>query len=112
MVGRIESDAKPGLVSGVHYYREFRWRFPAGAKRRRRRLCDRDAPAVAELGRSSPSRRAGQQLGPGLTAQANQAVWGTMEEEVRWYKGPPSLAITEHWNYEDHGKDFFGGYCL
>ena len=34
-----------------------------------------------------------------------------MEQEVRWYKGPPSLAITEHWNYEDNGKDFFGGYC-
>jgi choline dehydrogenase-like flavoprotein len=34
-----------------------------------------------------------------------------MDEEVRWYKGPPSLTITEHWNYEDKGKDFFGGYC-
>ena len=43
--------------------------------------------------------------------QANQAVWGTMDEEIRSYKGPPSLAITEHWNYEDQGKDFFGGYC-
>ena len=29
---------------------------------------------------------------------------------MRSYKGPPSLAITEHWNYEDKGKDFFGGY--
>ena len=44
-------------------------------------------------------------------AQSNQAVWGVMDEEVRSYKGPPSLAITEHWNYEDEGKDFFGGYC-
>ena len=26
------------------------------------------------------------------------------------YKGPPSLAITENWNYQDNGKDFFGGY--
>ena len=34
-----------------------------------------------------------------------------MDEEVRSYKGPPSLAITEHWNYEDRGKDFFGGYA-
>ena len=34
-----------------------------------------------------------------------------MDEEIRSYKGPPSLAITEHWNYEDRGKDFFGGYC-
>ena len=36
---------------------------------------------------------------------------GTSGQEVRSYKGPPSLAITEHWNYEDKGKDFFGGYC-
>jgi choline dehydrogenase-like flavoprotein len=43
--------------------------------------------------------------------QLNQAVYGTVDEEVRWYKGPPSLAITEHWNYIDRGKDFFGGYC-
>jgi choline dehydrogenase-like flavoprotein len=34
-----------------------------------------------------------------------------MDQEVRSYKGPPSLAITEHWNYEDKGKGFFGGYC-
>ena len=34
-----------------------------------------------------------------------------MDQEVRSYKGPPSLAITEHWNYDDKGKDFFGGYC-
>jgi choline dehydrogenase-like flavoprotein len=34
-----------------------------------------------------------------------------MPEEIRWYKGPPSLALTEHWNYTDKGKDFFGGYC-
>jgi choline dehydrogenase-like flavoprotein len=33
-----------------------------------------------------------------------------MDQEVRWYKAPPSLAITEHWNYDDN-KDFFGGYC-
>ena len=34
-----------------------------------------------------------------------------MEEEIRWYKGPPSLALSEHWNYADDGKDFFGGYA-
>jgi choline dehydrogenase-like flavoprotein len=42
--------------------------------------------------------------------QSNQAVFGRVQDEVRWYKGPPSLTITEHWNYED-AKDFFGGYC-
>ena len=50
-------------------------------------------------------------LGRNLMVQSNQAVWGVMEREVRAYKGPPSLAITEHWNYCDEGKDFFGGYC-
>ena len=43
--------------------------------------------------------------------QANQAVWGLMEKEVRSYKAPPSLSLTEHWNYTDEGKDFFGGYA-
>jgi len=38
---------------------------------------------------------------------ANQAVYGTTEKEIRWYKGPPSLAPTEHWSYTDQGKDFF-----
>jgi hypothetical protein len=33
-----------------------------------------------------------------------------MDEEIRWYKGPRSLALSEHWNYTDEGKDFFGGY--
>ena len=50
-------------------------------------------------------------VGKNLMVQSNQAVWGIMDEEIRWYKGPPSLALTEHWNYTDEGKDFFGGYC-
>jgi hypothetical protein len=50
-------------------------------------------------------------VGKNLMVQANQAVWGIMDEEIRSYKGPPSLAITEHWNYTDTGKDFFGGYA-
>ncbi len=50
-------------------------------------------------------------VGKNLMAQSNQAVWGRLDEEVRSYKGPPSLAITEHWNYDDRDKDFFGGYA-
>ena len=50
-------------------------------------------------------------VGKYLTVQGNQAVWGTMDDEIRSYKGPPSLALTEHWNYQDTGKDFDGGYC-
>ena len=42
--------------------------------------------------------------------QSNQAVWGRSKDEIRSYKGPPSLALTEHWNYDDK-KDFFGGYA-
>ena len=49
-------------------------------------------------------------VGRNLMTQSNQAVFGTMEQEVRWNKGPPSLSITEHWNYDDR-KDFAGGYC-
>lgn len=49
-------------------------------------------------------------VGKYFTVQSNQAVWGLSQREVRSYKAPPSLAITEHWNYEDR-KDFFGGYC-
>jgi choline dehydrogenase-like flavoprotein len=50
-------------------------------------------------------------VGKNLMVQSNQAVWGVMDREIRSYKGPPSLAITEHWNYADEGKDFYGGYC-
>jgi choline dehydrogenase-like flavoprotein len=39
-------------------------------------------------------------------------VWGVMDEEVRCYKAPPCMAVTEHWNYEDEGKDFHGGYAF
>ena len=50
-------------------------------------------------------------VGRNLMVQTNQAVWGRFDDEIRWYKGPPSLALTEHWNYHDAGKDFFGGYA-
>ncbi len=50
-------------------------------------------------------------VGRYLTVQANQAVWGVHEDEIRSYKAPPSLALTEHWNYEDRGKDYHGGWC-
>ena len=49
-------------------------------------------------------------FGKYLMTQTNRAVWVEMQEEVRWNKGPPSLAITEHWNYHDR-KNFFGGHC-
>jgi choline dehydrogenase-like flavoprotein len=43
---------------------------------------------------------------------ANHGVYGELEDEIRWYKAPPCLALTEHWNYTDEGKDFAGGYLV
>ena len=79
----------------------------AGPERRGRRLCDRDAAAAAEFRqRRFPDGLANQLglVGKYLMVQSNQAVWGVMEREIRWYKGPPSLALTEHWNYDDAAR--------
>jgi len=114
MVGRIETDAASGRVSGVHYHREGHWRFQkarnvvvAGYAIETPRLLLNSASARHPDGLANGSGL----VGKNLMVQSNQAVFGTLDEEVRWYKGPPSLAITEHWNYADQGKDFFGGYC-
>ncbi len=50
-------------------------------------------------------------VGKCFMPQSNHAVYGTMDEEIRWYKGPPCMAICEHWNYAE-AKDFPGGYCF
>jgi len=113
MVGRIEMD-NSGLVAGVRYHREGRWHFQrarnvvvAGYAIETPRLLFNSATERFPDGLANSSGL----VGKNLMVQSNQAVWGTMDKEVRSYKGPPSLAITEHWNYEDEGKDFFGGYC-
>jgi choline dehydrogenase-like flavoprotein len=113
MVGRIEHDAQ-GRVTGVHYQREGRWRFQharnvvvAGYAIETPRLLLNSRSSRFPDGLANSSGL----VGKNLMVQANQAVWGIMEEEIRSYKGPPSLAITEHWNYTDTGKDFFGGYA-
>jgi choline dehydrogenase-like flavoprotein len=113
MVGRIETNAQ-GLCTGVHYLREGAWRFQharnvvvAGyaIETPRLLLLSANNRFADGLGNSSGL------VGRNLMVQSNQAVWGRFEEEIRWYKGPPSLALTEHWNYTDAGKDFFGGYA-
>ncbi|MGI9168723.1 MAG: GMC family oxidoreductase [Caulobacteraceae bacterium] len=111
-VGRIETDGA-GRVTGVHYIRDGRWRF----QRARHVVVAGYAIETPRLLLASATNRFPDGLANGsglvgrnLMTQSNQAVFGTMEEEVRWYKGPPSLAITEHWNYDDD-KDFAGGYC-
>ncbi|MCQ8279998.1 GMC family oxidoreductase [Acetobacteraceae bacterium KSS8] len=112
MVGRIEVDAT-GRATGVHYHRDGVWRFQrarnvvvAGYAIETPRLLLNSATDRFPDGLANSSGLVGRYL----MTQSNQAVWGEMEEEVRWNKGPPSLALTEHWNYDDR-KDFFGGYC-
>ena len=45
-------------------------------------------------------------------ATVDPKLWATFDEEVRWNKGPPNMAVCEHWNYCDDGKDFHGGYAF
>jgi choline dehydrogenase-like flavoprotein len=114
MVGRVETDPNTGLATGVHYCREGKWRF----QRARHAVVAGYAIETPRLLLNSADRRRPDGLGNSsglvgryLMVQANQAVYGTTDEEIRWYTGPPSLGITEHWNYIDTGKHFFGGYC-
>ncbi len=114
MVGRVETDPVTGRATGVHYHREDHWHFQkaknvvvAGYAIETPRLLLNSASTRHPNGLANSSGLVGRYL----MTQANQAVFGTMEQEVRWYKGPPSLALTEHWNYADKGKDFFGGYA-
>jgi len=113
MVGRVEHD-DGGRATGVRYFREGRWRFQkarnvvvAGYAIETPRLLLNSASGKFPHGLANSSGL----IGKNLMVQANQAVWGLMEKEVRSYKAPPSLSLTEHWNYTDEGKDFFGGYA-
>lgn len=114
MAGRIESDAS-GRVNGVHYHREGGWRFQralhivvAGYAIETPRLLLASASNLFPDGLGNSSGL----VGTHLTTHAGPGAWATFEEEIRWYKGPPNMAVTEHWNYEDRGKDFFGGYAF
>ena len=112
MVGRIEVNDS-GRATGVHYHREDEWHF----QRARNVVVAGYAVETPRLLLNSENHRYPNGLanssglvGKYFMTQSNQAVFGRMDEEVRWYKGPPSLTITEHWNYEDR-KDHHGGYC-
>ena len=113
MVGRVETDAA-GRATGLHYHRGGRWRFQkarnvivAGYSVETPRLLLNSASPAHPHGLAN----AEGQVGRSLMVHANHAVWGVMEDEVRWYKGPPSMAVCEHWNYDDD-KDFHGGYSF
>ena len=112
MVGRVETNAE-GLATGVHYRREGQWRFQrarnvvvAGYAVETPRLLLMSANDKFSDGLANSSGLVGRYL----MTQPNQAVFGDVEEEIRWNKAPPSTSITEHWNYDDR-KDFHGGYC-
>jgi choline dehydrogenase-like flavoprotein len=112
MVGRIEMGAN-GRATGVLYHREGEWRrqrakhvVVAGYSIETPRLLLNSATPQFPDGLANGSGWVGKCLMP----HANSGVFGTMEEEIRFYKGPPVMAITEHWNYVDEGKDFHGGY--
>lgn len=112
MVGKVEVNDQD-RATGVHYHREGKWRFQkarnvvvAGYAIETPRLLLNSATARFPHGLANSSGLVGKYF----TVQSNQAVWGVQEQEVRSYKSPPSLSLTEHWNYDDN-KDFFGGYC-
>ncbi len=114
MAGRIELGAN-GKADAVIYHRGNGWRrqrarniVVAGyAIETPRILLNSDCPQHPQgLANSSGL------VGKFLMTHSNHAVWGIMEDEIRWYKGPPSMAVCEHWNYEDCGKDFYGGYAF
>ncbi len=112
MVGRVETN-DAGLATGVHYHREGKWRFQkarnvviAGYSVETPRLLLNSANPRFPQGLANSSGLVGKYF----TVQSNQAVWGVSEKEIRSYKSPPSLALTEHWNYDD-STDFHGGYC-
>ena len=114
MVGRIEIDGN-GRAAGVHYRRQDRWRFQrarhvvvAGYSVETPRLLLNSACARFPRGLANSNGW----VGKCLMVHSNHGAFGEMEQEVRWYKAPPSLAITEHWNYTDSGKDFSGGYLI
>ena len=95
MVGRIEM-GPDGRATGVHYHREGRWRFQkarnvvvAGYAIETPRLLLASATDKYPDGLANSSGL----VGKNLMTQSNQAVFGTMAQEVRWNKGP---ALARH----------------
>jgi choline dehydrogenase-like flavoprotein len=113
MVGRIEIDGR--RATGVHYRRDGQWRFQkarqvvvAGYSIETPRLLLNSACPGCPDGVANGNGL----VGKFLMVHSNQGVYGEMTDEIRWYKAPPSLALTEHWNYTEEGKDFSGGYLV
>ncbi|MGE5270674.1 MAG: GMC family oxidoreductase [Thiohalocapsa sp.] len=112
MVGHV-TIGDDGRATGLEYHREGRWRrqrarhvVVAGYAIETPRLLLNSACGKYPDGLANSSGLVGKYF----MTQSNHAVYAIFDEEIRWYKGPPSMAITEHWNYTDTGKDFPGGY--
>ncbi|HEY8003099.1 MAG TPA: GMC family oxidoreductase [Phenylobacterium sp.] len=115
MVGQVETDAAGARVTGVRYHRQGAWRFQkashvvvAGYAIETPRLLLNSATPKHPQGLANSSGL----VGTHLMTHAGPGVWATFDEEIRWNKGPPNMAVTEHWNYTDEGKDFHGGYAF
>ena len=115
MVGRIEM-GKDGRATGLIYHRKGKWRHQkarnvvvAGYSIETPRLllnskCDQFPEGLANENGF---------VGTHVMIHSGPGVWGVMDEEVRCYKAPPCMAVTEHWNYDDEDKkDFNGGYAF
>jgi len=114
MAGRIGVDSQ-GRADGVHYRRGGGWRYQrarhvvvAGYAIETPRLLLNSACPRFPHGLANSSGL----VGTHLTTHAGPGVWARFDEEIRWNKGPPNMAVCEHWNYVDTGKDFSGGYAF
>ena len=115
MVGKIEMD-KNGRATGVHYHRNGSWSF----QKARNVVAAGYAIETPRLLLNSkcshfPDGLANENglVGTHVMIHSGPGVWGVMDEEVRCYKAPPCMAVTEHWNYnDDDKKDFCGGYAF
>lgn len=114
MVGRIEM-GKNGRATGLLYHRDGAWRrqkarhvVVAGYSIETPRLLLNSACPRFPDGLANDNGV----VGTHLMIHSGPGVWGEMDAEIRSYKAPPSLAVTEHWNYHDEGKDFHGGYAF
>lgn len=114
MVGKIEM-GKRGRVTGVLYHRGGQWRrqkakhvVVAGYSIETPRLLLNSACPDFPEGLANETGL----VGTHVMVHSGPGVWGVLDEEIRAYKAPPCMAVTEHWNYHDEGKDFHGGYAF
>ena len=115
MVGRIEM-GRTGTRPAFIYHREGEWRHQKAAtssspamRSKHRACCSIRSAANFPTGWRT---RTGL-VGTHIMIHSGPGVWGYMDEEVRCYKAPPCMAVTEHWNYDDSDKkDFHGGYAF